>query len=183
MNILEYYPVWVSLFVFIFCYYITSKIIKIFTDSFKGFIVTISLCSCFWWYSFDLTITQEQTEGYKTTKTLVSTSPFESYLQGSFSLFMGTGSGELETKRWYLLREQIREGLYKDFTVKEEVYIEERESLPKDKGLFEQYFSCQTNTASYRMFVWEIDKTKEECKFNKQTIAVPKGFVIKELRI
>lgn len=145
-------------------------------------VVTI-LCTT-WWYGFDFDSKSSSTQGYTITKKLVSASPSEKYLDGSFSMFMGTGSGGLETKRYYLVRERIREGLYKDLMIKHEVYIEERESLPKGEGLFEQDYTCKTLDVSYKMLFWKLHKVyKNQCEYSSQRIVVPKGYVIKELRI
>lgn len=163
-----------------FC--ITTKLCGV-TAKFRYKLLILIGASVTWWYSFDFNYDITYSRSYTTTKTLVSASPSESYLEGSFQIFMGTGGGSVETKRWYLLREELRHGLYKDLTVKKDVFIEERDNLPKGKGLFEQNFTCNKHHTSYRMFLWTIEDVDEKCAYQSQTIVVPRGFVIKEIRI
>lgn len=120
---------------------------------------------------------------YYEEKVIVSSSPSHQYIEGrvggGFLLF----SGMIEQKRAYLLREEIEEGLYKDFTVKEEVYLKE-DPLLKSKGKFKQYFTCKHSLFWYDVYGLRLLETKEEtCSYTKQVISVPVGSVIKEIKI
>jgi len=117
------------------------------------------------------------------TKYLVSAAPSHTQINGNVSGSFLFFSGMIQESRVYLLREEVEEGLYKDFEVKHEVYIRE-DAILTDRGKFVQYFDCKDVTKSYEYFIWEVyNETKNECFYQKQEIIVPKGSVIKELNI
>jgi len=117
------------------------------------------------------------------TKHLVSAAPSHTQINGSVGGNFLFFSGIIQENRVYLLREEVEEGLYKDFEVKKEVYIREDSSLT-DRGKFVQYFNCKDITRSYEYAIWELYReTNNECSYQKQEIIVPKGSVIKELNI
>lgn len=131
-------------------------------------------------------------EGYHAEKTntsteitqqnkLVSVSSPSSQVEGSFSGFL-IYSGYVGESRVYYLREEIREGLYKDLTVKKEVYLREDDSLV-DTGKFLQYSKCYYLEESYTIAWWKVYEpvVKRMCKFSHQEIVVPKGVVIKDM--
>lgn len=118
-------------------------------------------------------------EGYTETKTLVSTAPSHTQLSGGFTLLWGS----IGTDRVYLLREEVSEGLYKDFEVRREVYLREDASLT-DKGTFTKMFSCAYKKEYYGLLFWKLfERERKVCNFSKQEIAVPVGSVIKNLSI
>lgn len=119
------------------------------------------------------------TEGYTETKTLVSTAPSHTQLSGGFTLLWGS----IGTDRVYLLREEVSEGLYKDFEVRREVYLREDTSLT-DRGTFTKIFSCEYKKEYYELLFWKLfERERKVCNFNKQEIAVPVGSVIKNLSL
>lgn len=142
-----------------------------------GMIVFMLIASV--WLSEGVEYESSPSRNYATERTIVSAQPSHTELEGNFLFF----SGVISEERMYLLREEVSEGLYKDFTVKKEVYIREDNSLT-DKGKFVQKFSCNKLNIEYKYLAFTIfSKTAEYCKFNRQEIVVPKGSVIKELKI
>ena len=112
-------------------------------------------------------------------KVLVSTAPSHTQVSGGFVLLWGA----IGTNRVYLLREEVSEGLYKDFEVRHEVYIREDNTLT-NKGKFTKFSECTTYRESYELLVWTLtESTREHCTFTRQEIAVPVGSVIKNLSI
>lgn len=120
---------------------------------------------------------------YTKEKVIVSSSPSHQYIEGRVSGNFLLFSGVIEQKRAYLLREEIEDGLYKDFTVKKEVYLKE-DPLLKSKGKFIQYFTCEHSLYWYDVYGLRLLETKKEtCSYKKQVISVPVGSVIKEISI
>lgn len=117
------------------------------------------------------------------TKHLVSAAPSHTQINGSIGGNFLFFSGVIQENRVYLLREEVEKDLYKDFEVKQEVYIREDNSLT-NRGKFVQYYNCKDVTKSYEYFLWELyNKTENKCFYQKQEIIVPSGSVIKELSI
>lgn len=133
-------------------------------------------------FSEGVGIERQYSRDYTTTKVLVSTQPSHTQIEGSFGGFLIV-SGVINESRVYLLREEVEDGLYKDFEVKHEVYIREDNTI-LDKGKFVQHFQCENIILSYSWLGMVLfDKQGEECKYSRQEIVVPKGSVIKELNI
>ncbi|AGH32014.1 hypothetical protein VPIG_00157 [Vibrio phage PWH3a-P1] len=117
------------------------------------------------------------------TKQLVSSQPSHTQIEGSVSGSFLMFRGVIEESRVYLLREEVRKGLYKDFEVKHEVYIREDVNL-LNKGKFVQYFKCYRITDYFDLFGHKLwSKVGHNCEYQKQEIVVPVGSVIKELNI
>lgn len=121
------------------------------------------------------TVTQE--------KLLVSASPShlksEGDIGGGFLFF----SGYFDQKRYYLLREEVSESLYKDFEVSGEVYLRESSDW-KEKGLYKVDYTCEDVTSSYTLLWKKIaEQTWQNCDDGVKEIIVPKGSVIKELKV
>lgn len=134
------------------------------------------------WYS-STAIKLETTKTYvkSSERVIVSANPSGTSLSGSFVL----GFGSISTNRYYLLREEISEGLYKDFEVRKEVYIRESNTLPHNKGLFTQASDCKEVVFKYKILLWEI-QSKEgaiTCDLIRQEIIVPVDYVIKQLQV
>lgn len=135
--------------------------------------------SLFGWFGFSFEHIYLDLPDKIESKKLVSASQ-ETRYQGSFSLLYGT----LNQKRYYLLREEIRDGYYKDFEVKHEVYIREDREMEKNKGEFVQIFKCRKQISKFRLaFIFEINEESETCKYDRQEIVVPYGHVVKEISI
>lgn len=157
---------------------ITSDSLSVMKKSILGI-----TCILVWWFGFDLEKTNQTEYLDDRVRHLVSSSPPEDYLKGSFSLFMGTGGGDIETSKMYMLREQVEDNLYVDFLVKKKVYLKEDKSLPKDKGKFIQTFKCVNRTFTYRyLFFKKVKRFYHHCEYKYQTIMLPEGYVIKEIR-
>lgn len=145
--------------------------------------VTLAAIMCItWWFGFDLDYDKIPATGYAETKHLVSIAPPQQGVSGNFTMFLGIGGGSIDTTNVYTLREKVSDRLYRDFTVQHEVYLEERPTLPKDKGLFVKHFTCVNDVWKYRMFVWEAVSESKQCSFNRQVIVVPEGYVIQEIK-
>ena len=143
---------------------------------FRWFCVFIFL---FWLLACDYVRTDAPSAGYEDTKVLVSTAPSHTQVSGGFVLFWGS----IGTSRVYLLREEVSEGLYKDFEVRHEVFIKEDDTLT-NTGLFTQEFTCTTRNEYYKVLFWKVvDTTEERCKYVRQIISVPTGSVIKNISI
>lgn len=115
---------------------------------------------------------------------IVSASPSNTQINGSISgsfLFFG---GVVNESRYYLLREEVQPGLYKDFEVKHEVYIREDPNL-KDSGKFVKIYKCNKLKGTYDIFGYQPIEPRymTKCKYQRQEIVVPQGFVIKDLTI
>lgn len=115
---------------------------------------------------------------------IVSASPPNSQINGSIGgsfLFFG---GVVNESRYYLLREEVEPGLYKDFEVKQEVYIREDSNL-KDSGKFIQVYKCNKLKGTYDIFGYQPIEPRyiTKCQYQRQEIIVPQGFVIKDLTI
>ncbi|UOK16885.1 hypothetical protein [Vibrio phage phiKT1024] len=152
----------------------------------KNKIVTI-ICSILFgaWFAADgwesRTIEIYQKESVRK---LVSASPSNTKINGSIDgsfLFFG---GVVNESRYYLLREEVEPGLYKDFEVKHEVYIREDANL-KDSGKFVQLYKCHKLEGTYDIFGYQPIEPRyiTKCKYKRQEIVVPQGFVIKDLTI
>lgn len=113
-------------------------------------------------------------------KVLVSASPSSTKTEGSFLLFVGS----LSETRYYLLREEVEDLLYKDFEVKaKDTYLREDSTL-KGKGLYVESYDCKDIKKSYVLLVWVIaEKEKQPCNLRRKEIRVPLGSVIKELKV
>ena len=143
---------------------------------FKWFCVFVFF---FWLTSCDYVRTDTPSADYEDTKVLVSTAPSHTQVSGGFVLFWGS----IGTDRVYLLREEVSEGLYKDFEVHHEVFIKEDDTLT-NTGLFTQEFTCTTVNEYYKVLFWKVvDTTEERCKYVRQIISVPTGSVIKNISI
>lgn len=115
---------------------------------------------------------------------LVSAQPSHTQLEGSIHGAFSVIVGVINESRVYLLREEISEGLYKDFEVREEVYIRENPEL-SDRGKFVKYYNCYNHNVYLDLYGWQPIKFAPEykCYYKRQEIEVPKGAVIKELNI
>ena len=136
-----------------------------------------------WCYSDGMEIKEFPTRSYTTEKVLVSTQPPHSEVSGSLSGSFLYFSGSIGENRVYLLREEISQGLYKDFQVKNEVFIREDNDLIT-KGKFVQYFQCYDVSLYYEIIMWPtLNNVYEDCRYVKQEIVVPVGSVVKEIKI
>lgn len=134
----------------------------------------------FWLAGTDFSNPDISSREYSTNRTIVSASPSNTTSSGYFIL----GSGSIGSKRYYLLREEIENGLYQDFEVDGTVYIRERETT-NHKGVLEQKYICTTSQLNYRI-LWYVAYEKyvqESCVTSRQEIIVPVGYVIKDLNI
>jgi hypothetical protein len=133
-----------------------------------------------WLHYTDLILTPTKTYQSTTEKIIVSSAPSSSELSGSWIL----GFGSISTSRYYLLREEVSDGLYKDFQVKYEVYIREDKSLTT-KGKFIQISNCTVRQWEYELLWFTLygGETYTSCNFSRQEIVVPVGYVIKDLTI
>lgn len=116
-------------------------------------------------------------------KLIVSSSPSslktEGIIGGNFLFF----SGYVSQSRYYLLREQIEEGLYKDFEVNGEVYLRESVTF-LNQGKYTEEYHCYDKTESYTLFwkTWTGEK-EQHCDLKRQEIIVPVDSIIKEISL
>lgn len=166
---------------FIVIFFIAAIILTLIKSGLpKMYKVSASLALLLLWYFYtDLTYINTKTYQSITEKVIVSSAPPSSELSGSWIL----GFGSISTNRYYLLREEVSEGLYKDFQVKHEVYIREDKSLTC-KGKFIQISNCTLDRWEYELLWFTLKSINNpSCRFNRQEIVVPVGYVIKDLTI
>ena len=133
-----------------------------------------------WGCSSGLEITEHSHYKREDVRNLVSASPSESEIDGAFWFF----GGVINESRYYLLRWEVEPHLYKDFQVKNEVYIREDPNLV-NTGKFVQFFDCHYENVSYDLVGLRVYQGEDEkiCSYSRQEIIVPMGYVIKDLNI
>lgn len=99
-------------------------------------------------------------------------------LSSSFVLF----SGIIEQSRYYILREEVEPGLYRDLEVKSGAFLREDSSL-NDRGIFKTYRKCADYETEYRILGINLKESERrtECQLDRREIVVPSGYIIQEL--
>lgn len=83
----------------------------------------------------------------------------------------------------YKLKEQLSNGSYKDFTVKNKVSLYGDKTL-KDEGKYIQVFTCDTLDINYKYLMFTLwNKTLEDCKYVRQEIVIPDDDIVREFEI
>lgn len=172
MELMQFAMATVSILLTICAFLVLSE------GSFKTFWGVIALL-CF--YLQFIEVKQVDTDSYYTeeTVTIVSAAPPSNITTGNFVL----GSGTIGNRIGYLLRSEIKEGLYKDFQVVHDVFIKEEPDLTT-KGLFTKRFKCHKEVRTFVVAGSVLEKAiNERCRFFDQTIHVPVGHVVKYISI